>query len=124
MPHAVCQGYRECSMPTAFPWPRKPQGEGTYGWYSTDQPVPETVGGRPGQVCRDGRNDKREPCVVVVPPPLPRSEGEAQARRRAATRGAALSRTRVCVDRVGAYDDLSEGIFRFSCPDSGTTGVA
>jgi hypothetical protein len=27
-----------------------------------------------------------------------------------------LYRTRVCVDQVGAYDDLSEGSFRMSSP--------
>jgi hypothetical protein len=36
-----------------------------------------------------------------------------------------LSRTRECVDRVGAYDDISEGVFRLPFPPrSGTTGVA
>jgi hypothetical protein len=36
-----------------------------------------------------------------------------------------LSRTRVCVDRIGALDDLSEGCFRLPFPPSSyTTGVA
>jgi hypothetical protein len=39
--------------------------------------------------------------------------------------GRVLSRTRVCVDRVGAFDDLSEGILCMPfLPNSGTTGVA
>jgi hypothetical protein len=29
-----------------------------------------------------------------------------------------LSRTRECVDRVGAYDDLSEGVFAFLSPNA------
>jgi hypothetical protein len=36
-----------------------------------------------------------------------------------------LSRTRVCVDQIGAFDDMSEGFFRMPFPpSSGTTGVA
>jgi hypothetical protein len=36
-----------------------------------------------------------------------------------------LSRTRECVDRVGAYDDLSEGVSRLTSPPcSGTSGFA
>jgi hypothetical protein len=36
-----------------------------------------------------------------------------------------LSWTRVCVDRVRAFYDLSEGLFPLpSLPNSGTTGVA
>jgi hypothetical protein len=36
-----------------------------------------------------------------------------------------LSRTRVCVDRIGAFDDVTEGGFRrmLSPPSSDTTGV-
>jgi hypothetical protein len=34
-----------------------------------------------------------------------------------------LSRTKVCMDRDGAFDDLSEGVFRVPFPrSSGTTG--
>jgi hypothetical protein len=36
-----------------------------------------------------------------------------------------LSRTKECVDRVGAYNEVSEGVFRVPFPPrSGTTGVA
>jgi hypothetical protein len=54
------------------------------------QPVSETVGNRPGHDRRDGRSDRQQPLVAMVFSLLPRREGEAHAKRRAATGGAAI----------------------------------
>jgi hypothetical protein len=81
--------------------------KGGYGRYCTDQPVPETVGSRRGHDKRDGRSDY---VVAMIFYSLPRREGKPMQREEWL-----LSRTRVCVDRVGAFNDLGEG-FSASLP--------
>jgi hypothetical protein len=115
----MCWGCRECIPLMASPWPRKPQEEGT------DEPAPERAGGYPGHDIRNGRSDRRQLVVAIAFSPLPRREGGAYALGGELRREERiLSRTRVCMDRVGAYDDLSDGVFAYLPPPiSGKTGV-
>jgi hypothetical protein len=77
-----------------------------------DQPVPETFDNRPEHDKRDGRSNNWRPLVAMIFSPLSRRAGDAYPRRGVATERAAIIRTRVCLDRVWAFDDLSEGAFR------------
>jgi hypothetical protein len=68
-----------------------------------------TIGARPGHDKRDGWSDRRQPFEVVGFSPCPEGRGKPRLGGELRQEELLLTRTRVCVDRVGAYDDLSEG---------------
>jgi hypothetical protein len=76
-----------------------------------DQPVPETIRNRPGHDRPDRRSDKRHSIVAMFSPPCLEGRGKPMLGRQVRQEERLLSRTRVCVDRVGAFDKLSEGVF-------------
>jgi hypothetical protein len=76
--------------------------------------LPETNDSRPGRDRREGRSGTRRPIVAMVFSPLPRREEEAHARRRAATRGAAIISDEDVRGSSWGLDDLGEGVF--ACP--------
>jgi hypothetical protein len=89
-----------------------------------DQPVPETCGSQPGHAKRDGRSGRQHPFVAMVCSPLPRSEGEPMLGGEMRRDERLSSRSRMCVDLVGAFDDMSEEFFRLPFPPiSGTIRV-
>jgi hypothetical protein len=108
-----------------LPRQRKPQGEGAYGRYFTDQPVPKTIGSRPGHDRRDGRSDIRQLIVAIIFSFMPRREVEAYARWKSAT-GGATNISDECVH--GSSRDLRRPWGRFfrlpPPPSPGMTGVA
>jgi hypothetical protein len=128
-PRQCAKGYRNGTLRVkAAPLPRKPPGGG-YGRPQLD------MKGAGNRRQKERGHDKsstgaREPAGHRLRPSyflFPAPEGGEKTKLGGELRREEqlISRTGICMDRVGTVDDLSEGGFRLSSPpSSGTTGVA